>query len=113
MMHLLLRILVGALAIAIAAYLVPYVTVDGYRTAIVVAVVLAIVNAILGRVLRFFSFPLNVLTLGLVSFVISILMIMLVDKLVVGFETGGFLSTAVFALILSLVNMVFGVDNGK
>lgn len=113
MVHLLLRILVGALAIAIAAYLVPYVTVDSYRTAIVVAVVLAIVNGLLWRVLHFFAFPLNMLTLWLVSFVISVLMIMLVDKMVSGFETGGFLSTAVFALILSLVNMVFGVDNGK
>ncbi len=108
-----MRILVGALAIAISAYLIPYASVDGYRTAIIVAVVLAVVNGLLWRVLHFFAFPLNVITLWLVSFIISVLMIMLVDKLVPGFETGGFLATALFAIILSLVNMVFGVDNGK
>lgn len=37
-------------------------------------------------------------------------MIMLVDNLVDGFSTGGFVATALFAIVLSLVNMVFGVD---
>lgn len=95
---------------AIAAYLVPGVIVDSYRTAIVVAIVLALVNGFIGSILRLLTLPLNILTLGLVSFIITVLMIMLVDSLVDGFETGGFLATAVFAIILSLVNMAFGVD---
>lgn len=109
-MKIILRILVSAIAIAIAAYLVPGVTVDSFWTAIVVAVVLAIVNGVIGTLLRVLTLPINILTLGLVSFVITVLLIMLVDSLVDGFETGGFLATAVFAIVLALVNMVFGVD---
>jgi len=54
--------------------------------------------------------PVDVLTLGIVSFIITVFMIMLVDSLVDGFATGGFLVTAVFAIVLSLINMVFGVE---
>ena len=109
-MKIVLRILVSAIAIAIAAYLVPNVTIDSFWTAIVVAVVLAIVNGVIGTILRLLTLPVNILTLGLVSFIITVLMIMLVDSLVDGFETGGFLATAIFAIVLALVNMVFGVD---
>lgn len=110
MINIILRVLVSWIAVAIAAYIVPNVTIDSYWTALVVAVVLAIVNGILGRVLRILAFPLNILTLWLVSFIIGVLMIMLVDNLVDGFSTGWFVATALFAIVLSLVNMVFGVD---
>lgn len=109
-MRVILRILVGALAVGIAAYIVPGVIVDGIWTAIIVAVVLALVNGIIGTVLRLLTLPLNILTLGLVSFIITVLMIMLTDNIVDGFETGGFLATAIFAIVLALTNMVFGVD---
>lgn len=49
------------------------------------------------------------MTLGLVSFIISVFMIQLASSMVSGFTTGGFLGTAVFALVLSVVNMVLGV----
>lgn len=109
-MRIILRILVSAIAIAIAAYIVPGVIVDSLWTAIVVAVVLAIVNGVIGTILRILTLPVNILTLGLVSFIITVLMIMLADSLVDGFSTGGFLTTAIFAIVLALVNMVFGVD---
>ena len=46
----------------------------------------------------------------LVAFIITVLMIMLVDSLVDGFSTGGFLTTAIFAIVLALINMLFGVE---
>ncbi len=45
--------------------------VKNFGTALVVALVLGILNALLGPVLRFFSFPLIILTFGLFSFVIN------------------------------------------
>jgi len=46
-MRIILKILVSAIAIVIAAYVVPGVIVDSYRTAIVVAIVLALVNGVI------------------------------------------------------------------
>lgn len=104
-----LRIILSGVAIAIAAWLTPGVEVDSLWAAILAGIVICLVNGFLGTILRFLTLPLNWLTLGLVSFIISVLMIMLASAIVPGFSTGGFLGTAVFALVLSLVNMVLGV----
>ena len=107
-MNTILNILVSALAVAIAAYITPGASVDGYLTAIIVAVVLAIVNSTIGVFLKVLTFPINVLTLGLVSVIINVLMVLLVTKIVPGFHLDGFWIALVFAVILSLVNMVLG-----
>jgi len=66
----------------IAAYLIPGIEVDGFVTALIFAVVLGIVNATLGVILKILTAPLNWLTLGLVSLVINVLMVLLVDKFI-------------------------------
>lgn len=111
MKKLILRILVSALFIVVAAYVLPNVSVDSYRTAIVAAVVLAIVNWFVGRILKFLTLPLNILTLWLVSAIISVLMIMLADALVSWFDTWWFFSTAIFAIVLAVINMLFWIKD--
>ena len=107
-MNILINLLISALAVAIAAYITPGASVDGYLTAIVVAVVLAIVNSTIGPLLKILTLPLNILTLGLVSLIINVLMVLLVAKIVPGFGLDGFWTALVFAVILALVNMVLG-----
>jgi putative membrane protein len=110
-MPILINLLLSAIAVGIAAYLIPGVTVDGYVTAIVVAVVLAIVNSTIGPLLKILTLPLNILTLGIVSIIINVLMILLVARLVPGFTISGFWIALIFALVLALVNMVLWVWN--
>ncbi len=107
-MAILINLLLSGLAIVIATYLTPGAHVDGYLTAIIVAVVLAIVNSTVGPVLKFLTFPLNLLTLGLVSLIINVLMVLLVARLVSGFSIDGFFTAVIFAVILALVSMVLG-----
>lgn len=113
-MKLILEILLMGFAMLIGAYLVPGVSVDGYGSAIIAAVLIALTNATIGFILRIFTFPLNVLTLGLISFIISILMILLVDSWMTGFNTSGFLSAAVLAIAVAVIKMIldsiFGVE---
>ncbi|RYF11894.1 MAG: phage holin family protein, partial [Flavobacteriales bacterium] len=105
-MKLIIEILLMGLAMLVGAYFVPGVSVDGYGTAIIAALLIAIANATIGLVLRIFTFPLNVLTLGLISFVISVLMILLVDNFMKGFETSGFLAATILAIVVSIVKMI-------
>lgn len=112
-MNFLLNILVWAVVIAIAAYVVPGVTVDGLRTAIVVWVVLTLINATVWLLLRLISIPLNFLTFGIVGFIITVLMILLTDNLVSGFDVSSFWSGAIFAIILGLIQGVFGLRGSK
>ncbi|MDA9555765.1 phage holin family protein [Pelobium sp.] len=107
-MKLITELLLMGLAVVLAAFLLPGVTVDGFFTAILVAVLLAFSNATIGFILRILTFPINFLTLGLMSFIISVLMVLLVDKLMVGFHTSGFFSAMLFAIILSIIKMIFG-----
>ncbi len=102
----LLNLILSGLAVAIASYLTPGAHVDGYLTAVIVAVVLAIVNTIIVPILQILTLPLNILTLGLFSLVINVLMVLLVARLVPGFVIDGFWVALIFAVILALVNMV-------
>ena len=112
-MKLIVEILLMGLAMLVGAYVVPGVQVDGYLSAIIAAVLIAVANATLGLILRVFTFPFNVLTLGLISFIITVLMVLLVDNLMDGFNTTGFLAAAILAIVVAVVKMlldsVFGV----
>lgn len=104
-MGILINLLISALAVFITAYLLPGVKLDSFLTAVIVSVVLGIANSILKPILVFFTLPITILTLGLFTFVISALMVLLVDYFVPGFEVDSFLWALAFSFVLSLVNM--------
>lgn len=113
-MKLIVQILLMGLAMLIGAYIVPGVEVDGYLSAIIASILIALANATIGLVLRIFTLPLNLLTLGLISFIISVLMILLVDHFMSGFNTSGFIAAAILAIVVALVKMlldsIFGTN---
>lgn len=112
-MRLIVEILLMGLAVLLGAYIVPGVAVDGYGTAVIAAVLIALANATIGFILRVLTFPINFLTLGLVSFIISVLMILLVDYLMTGFNTTGFFAAAILAIVVAVIKAVFGAIAGS
>jgi len=98
--------IISAIAIIVAAYLIPGVHVT-ILSAFVLAVVLGIINIFIRPVLLIITLPLNVITLGLFTFVINALLIMLAALIVPGFTVDGFWWALLFAVVLSLVNAVF------
>jgi putative membrane protein len=106
-MRLLLRWLLSALSLLIVAYFVPGFYVRGFGSALLAAVVIGLVNATIGAFLKFITFPLTILTLGIFWFVINALMLKLAAVFVPGFEIAGFGTAFIGAIILSLLNMVF------
>jgi putative membrane protein len=107
-MNLLIQIILMAAAVVIAAYLIPGVEVVSFRWAIIVAIVIALLNATVWSILRFLTLPLNWLTLGLVGWIITVLMIMLASNLLDWFEVGGFWNAVIFAIVLALLSALFG-----
>lgn len=103
-MGILVNWLIQALAILVTAYLLPGVHIEGFMTALVVAVVLGIINALIKPILIIFTLPINILTLGLFTFVINALIILLAAGLVSGFKVDGFWWALLFSIILSVVN---------
>lgn len=100
----LIDLLVSALAVFITSYILPGVRLDNFITAIIVAVLLGLVNAIIKPILIFLTLPVTIVTLGLFTFVINALMILLVDSLVEGFSVANFWWALLFSLIFSIVS---------
>lgn len=99
------RWIVSAIAIGVTAYLLPGVTVTPIG-ALILVIVLAIINMFIRPVIALLALPLTILTLGLFSFVINALMIMLASYIVPSFHVSGFLWALLFAIVLSFVNAV-------
>lgn len=105
-MKIVINFLVQGIAVFVSSLIVPGVMVESYATAILVAVLLAVVNTLVKPILFLLTLPLTILTLGLFTFVLNAVMILIVDALIAGFEVQGIISALLFSLVLSLVNGV-------
>lgn len=103
-MAILINWLLAALAIMATAYMLPGVSLSGFVPALVTALVLGLVNAFIKPVLLLLTLPINILTLGLFTLVINALLIMLVSKLVSGFQVQSFWWALGFSVVLTVVN---------
>lgn len=113
-MRFIVSVFITGIVIALASYIVPGASVAGFGWAIVTGLVIGVVNGIIGSILRLFTFPLNWLTFGLVSFIITVLMIMLSDKLMGDkFNVDGFWSTALFAIVVAIIEMIIAQTFSK
>lgn len=106
---LLLHLVLSTLAIVIMTNIVPGVQVANWMTALSVAIVLGIVNIILRPILMVLSLPINLLTLGLFSFVVNALLLMLVAAIIPGFTIASFWAALLASVVLSLINWLFGM----
>jgi putative membrane protein len=104
----LLRWLINAAALAVAAYLLPGITVDTWQSLLIAALIFGLVNAIIKPVMGFVTCPLIVLTLGLFILVINAAMLLLTawlaDAVDVGFTVDGFGTALLGAVIISIVS---------
>ena len=105
-MKTILHFIVLALAIGLSAYLLPGVQVT-MVSAILVALVLSLLNVFLKPILVILTLPINILTLGLFTFVINALIIMLVSYIVPGFHVASFWWALLFSVVLAIINMLF------
>ncbi len=106
MIKLINKTLIGALALLLAAYIVPGVEIDSLYIAIVAAVVLGILNAIVRPVLILLTLPVTLLTLGFFTFVINAALFWFVSSFVEGFEVSGFLAAFLGSLLVSVVTTI-------
>lgn len=98
-----IHLVVSALAVIITSFLLPGVHV-GILSAFLAALVLGLLNTFVKPLMIVFTLPVNVLTLGLFTFVINALIILLASAIVPGFKVRGFWWALLFSLILSVVN---------
>ena len=104
MTGLLLRWLILTVAIMVAAYFFSGIHVSGFGSALFAALILGILNAFFRPILFILTLPINVLTLGLFTFVINALLLMMTSGVIGGLVVEGFGSALFGSLIISLVS---------
>jgi putative membrane protein len=105
-MKLFLHWLISAIAIVVAAYIAPGVTIT-IAGALILAVVLSALNLFLRPILFILTLPISILTLGLFSLVINALLVLLAALIVPGFAVTGFWAALLFSIVLTVVHWVF------
>jgi putative membrane protein len=95
--ELIVRILINAAALLVAVKIVPQIVFkfgNDWWKVVVVALIFALINSYIKPIVKALSFPISMLTLGLVAFVINAAMLLLVavvsEQLKLGFKIGGF-----------------------
>lgn len=103
-MHLILRLIINAAALFVVAYFVPGVHVSGIWGAFIAAIILGIANAIIKPILIVLSLPLEILTLGLFTFVINAVLFWVVGHIGIGLVVDGWQAALFGSIILWLVS---------
>jgi putative membrane protein len=102
-MRLILVWLINTAALIAVAYLMPWISVESFGTALIAALVLGLVNAVIRPILVLLTLPVTILTLGLFIFVINGLLFWGVAELLEGFEVSGFWAGFFGAIVFSLI----------
>lgn len=109
-MRLLIRWVLNALVLmGIAYYLVPGITIQSFLSALIAALVLGLINALIKPILIILTLPVNILTLGLFTFVINALLFWFASSLVPGFEVADFASAFWGALFMTIASWIISI----
>jgi putative membrane protein len=101
-----IRWLILTFAILITAYLMDGIQTSGFLAAFFAAAILAVLNAVLRPILLILTLPINVISLGLFTFVINAMLLSFVSALIPGFEVNGFWSAVFGSLLISIAGGV-------
>jgi len=95
---------INAASLLLLAWLIPAVQVAGFGTALVVALVLGLLNTVIRPVLIVLTLPVNLLTLGLFTFVINGFLFWFAARILEGFAVAGFGWAVLAAFVYSLIS---------
>lgn len=120
-MRFIVKVIVVAFALWLTTFIVSGVRIVPYEdttlatvlTYLLIALIFGLVNAFVGTFVRIIAFPLYVLTLGLISFIVNGLLLLLVawisDLMGFGLEINGFWWGVLAALVLGLISWLIGL----
>lgn len=101
-----IKFLINGFVVYATAYLLSGVSVSSFKVALIVALVLAALNILIKPILLLLSLPVTILTLGLFTFVIDALMVILATKIVPGFSVDSFLTALVFSVVMTILSYI-------
>ncbi len=113
-MQFLLRLLINAVALWVAATIVPNISYEGSLVSLLlVALVFGVLNALIRPLLALLTCPLQILTLGLFTLVLNAVMLLLTSAVAgalgLSFHVEGFVAAFLGALVISIVSIILSL----
>jgi len=99
-----IRWLILTAAIMFTSYVIDGIQVKGFFTALFAAAILGILNAFFRPILIILTLPINILSLGLFTFIINAMLLKMASGVISGFEVYGFWSAVFGSLLISVVS---------
>ena len=113
MKGILIRWLTTTAAIVATSYLLDGIQVSGFFPAVLAAALLGILNAFLRPIALLLTLPINILTLGLFTFIINALMLKMASAVIPGFNVYGFWTAIFGSLLISLISWLLNSFIGE
>lgn len=104
-MQFVIRLFVSALAFLALSELLPGIEVASFTTALVLALLWGVIGVTVKPLLLILTLPINLLTLGIFTFILNGFLLWVLGGLVDGFTVSGFWIAVLGALILSIISM--------
>ncbi len=111
-----IRWIINAIALVLTAMIIKGMNFQGILSPFVAALVIGVLNAILRPFLILITLPINILTLGVFTFVVNGFLIYITAKVVNGFTVENFWAAFVGAIFLSIISFLLSLfidDKGK
>ena len=108
-MYLLLRWILNTLVLMLVSYLTPGISIASFWTALIASAIFGLINAVIRPIILILTLPINILTLGLLTFVINALMFWLLSAIVKGFDVQSFASAFWGALVYCIIVTIIGL----
>lgn len=105
-MTIIYHILITALGLLLAAYFIPGIIVSSLYIAIISAVIIGLLNLIIRPIVIILTLPINILTLGLFTFVINATLFWFAASFIDGFTVSGFVPALLGSILVSVFSTI-------
>lgn len=105
-MRWLIKLGVNAVALYLVSLLVDGVVLSGFGAALIAVIIIALINTLIKPILIILTLPINILSLGLFTFVINALLLLLAGNLTPGFEIHGFGTALIASILLTIISTI-------
>ena len=106
---LLLSFFINAFALWLVTIIVPGIAVDNVQTLALMAIVVGLINAFIKPIVKLFTLPISIVTLGLFGLVVNACLLIFASWFVPGFTIDGFLPALFGAIVLGIISACLGL----
>ena len=109
MVHILLVWVLSAVALLVTSKLVKGFEIKDFKSALIASLIIGLLNAILRPILLLLTLPINILTLGLFTFVVNAIVLRLAAGMMSNFKITGWMTAIIGAFVLVIVQLLMNL----